>query len=97
MRPTNRGLRLTARGRGVVVRVFVTVDAPDVGPAVRRRPSQKLRVAAAQLRVSSDRQVHRWSPDWVTALARSDTSDANPRLPDGEKCPTGWLRRWRWP
>ncbi|GAB3141767.1 hypothetical protein GCM10027057_25860 [Marisediminicola antarctica] len=95
MRPTNRGLRLTALGRGVVVRVIVTVDAPEVGPTARRPPSQKVRVAAARVRVSSDRQVHRRTPEWITALANSDITDADARLPHGEKRPTGGLSQWR--
>lgn len=36
-----------------------------------RRPSQKVRVAAAQLRVESDRQVKRQTPQWIKDLAES--------------------------
>ncbi|MEO7123843.1 MAG: hypothetical protein ABI400_12145 [Lacisediminihabitans sp.] len=36
-----------------------------------RRPSQKVRIAAAQLRVESDRQVKRQTPQWIKDLAES--------------------------
>ncbi len=36
-----------------------------------RRPSQKVRIAAAQLRVESDRQVKRQTPQWIKDLVES--------------------------
>ena len=39
---------------------------------VRGRPSHKVRVAAARLRVHSDRQARRTSPRWVIDLAGQD-------------------------
>ena len=41
----------------------------EVEPQPNRRPSQKLRVAAARVRVSSDRQVGRATPQWIRDLA----------------------------
>ena len=95
MRPTTRRARLTASGRELVVRVIVTVEAPEVGPTVRSRPSQKLRVAAAQVRVSSDRQVHRRTPSWIEDLARSGGTGASVGLRQGDRGRTGRLGRWR--
>ena len=95
MRLTTRGVRITVLGRGVVVRVFVTVQPPDVDPAPRRRPSEKVRVAGARVRVSSDNQVHRRSPHWITALANSDVTDASVGRRQGDKCSTGRFGWWR--
>ena len=39
--------------------------------SARRRPSQKVRVAAARVRVESDRQVRRETPQWIKDLAKS--------------------------
>ena len=43
--------------------------AADEVPQHAHRPSQKLRIAAAQVRVSSDRQVGRATPKWIRDLA----------------------------
>ena len=94
MRPTTRTARLTASGREMVVRVVVTIEVPDVEPTVRSRPSQKLRVAAARVRVSSDRQVHRLTPTWIEELARSGGTGASVGLRQGDRRRTGWLGRW---
>ena len=45
------------------------VSPVGVEPPPNRRPSQKLRIAAARLRVSSDRQVGRVTPKWIRDLA----------------------------
>lgn len=37
--------------------------------ATDRRPSQKVRVAAARVRVDSDKQVRRSTPQWIKDLA----------------------------
>ena len=95
MRLTTRGLRIATLRHGLVVRVSITVDAPEVNPTVRRRPSQKLRVAAARVRVSSDRQVNRRTPTWIKDLANSGITDASVGRRHGEKHTTGWLSRWR--
>ena len=48
-------------------------------PGAAGRPSEKLRVAAARLRVESDAQVRRPTPDWIKELARK--SDPRSRKP----------------
>ena len=95
MRLTTRGVRFIALDREVVVRVFVTVEAPEVGPTVRRRPSQEPRVAAARVRGSSDRQAHRPTPQWIMTLANSDVPDASVGRRHGDKRPIGWFGRRR--
>ncbi len=53
---------LLARAQGM--------PAVDQLAPLARPPSQKLRIAAARLRVSSDRQVRRATPRWIEELAR---------------------------
>jgi len=77
------------------VRVFVTVEAPDVGLTVRRRPSHKVRVAAARLRVSSDSQAHRRTPQSIKDLANSGVTDASVGRRHGDNGPRGLFGRWR--
>lgn len=37
----------------------------------KRQPSQKVRIAAARVRVDSDKQVRRQTPQWIKDLAES--------------------------
>ena len=51
---------------------FARHSSEQENSAARRRPSQKVRVAAARLRVHSDRQVGRTTPRWIVDLAGED-------------------------
>ena len=44
---------------------------------VKPPPSEKLRIAAAQLRVMSDRKVRRKTPQWIVDLAKSGPNYLN--------------------
>ena len=54
----------------VLMLAVAAVIAQRPAPAAPARPSRKVRVSAAQLRVDSDRQTHRRTPRWIKELAR---------------------------
>ena len=47
----------------------------DGTPPAACPPALKVRIAAARVRVSSDRQVGRITPTWISNLARQGQSD----------------------
>ncbi|GAB3141725.1 hypothetical protein GCM10027057_25760 [Marisediminicola antarctica] len=91
VRQTTRGLRLSALRRAVVVQVTVTIGGSVIDRGLVSRPSQEVRVAAARVRVNSDRQVHRPTPQWIKDLANSDSRDESVELPRGHKRGAGWI------
>ena len=52
----------------------MTMEKSSQRSTPARRPSEKLRIAAAQLRVNSDKQVRRTTPAWIKTLAADGKS-----------------------
>ena len=73
MSPESDARRLFAQRRWLM-RVTVRIVS-DSAATVHRRPSQKVRIAAAQVRVKSDQWVHRSTPQWIVDLANSKPND----------------------
>jgi len=62
----------------------------DRPPAGKRRRSQRVRIAAARLRVRSDRAVRRKTPGWIIALANQQ-----PLTPTSTQVHSDTERIWR--
>ena len=89
------GLFITVSGyESLIIRAGLGTVRPAVVPAPQRRPSHKVRIAAAKVRVESDRQVHRATPEWIKNLANSGPPDAPGETAPGGNSSTRWLGRW---
>jgi hypothetical protein len=69
-RSRNHGILVTERQEWTKTKEAVmTIEKNDTREDAARRPSTKLRIAAAQLRVNSDKRVRRTTPVWIQKLA----------------------------
>jgi len=89
----NRVRRVYGGGTNEQVVEFALRDAlagSGGSPAGRKRPSQRLRIAAARLRVRSDLAVRRRTPRWIVDLANQQ-----PPTPRSTQVHSATERIWR--
>jgi len=85
--------RLYGRGtdeQAVEFALRAALTRPGGPPAEKRRPSPRLRIAAARLRVRTDRAVRRKTPRWIIELANQQ-----PPTPSSTQVQSATERIWR--
>ena len=89
-------LNIGRAGASACRRLLLSMRCLGVGEvrqvAARRLPSHKVRVAAARVRVDSDRQVHRRTPQWIKELAGSGNENRRSEFARHTRVSMNWLR-----